>query len=707
MAFKQVFYALREVFPQVDLRILKAVASQYSSDVDAAVGFVFSDVLPAVSEPTETHYTLQDIDYAEHDHTDSKKPNLHSGRIPLVDLGAQEDASVLFGTSAENSRTVGGCNPFLEYDGPFCSNNKIENCSQIEDKVVINETKNPTTEMNSLLQEHYFQVGSSQTSAIEPHMIDYEQSASGGCSDHCASGKDIVSPEAENIGNPKQYNDNFELSDLFASSGSMLPLFLGSSSGCAVKHEGQMPLRLSNAVSEHDITSSEDNCYLETLFVNFHSKEDSQTSKNLLDAPTFHTLPKANENYDLQVLFENIDNTGKESGVLHIAENLPELNNLANDGSFHNLFAELSTVDKTTEAPSNFPGKGGSDRVHKEELTLIHSNNCGTSNSTCNFNDDKHFVCPIVELDAFRPNEEWKMPGAHKSEGILDISTHSYHITDLNKNISDTTKSKELLTSLYESTIMRMKEVELQEENSRLAKQNANKAHQNYLAMVEHFNQLIENSKESNDKQAQVVGEEKCLLVALTQDLQSRLAKLSAQRDEALATVQEIKCELDARLATSMEEEAIALEDIMQTEKVALLVRKDKESTVGSIMEESRKLQKESEENILLRGLLLDQGRLIDIMQGEISSIHANVVAMKERISGSKLKSALVLTGCSAHSYQKDDCKSASVDTDWPMGNVDNRNDLPQEEITRSLAKDHTTSSDDDEGWEVLETNNA
>jgi hypothetical protein len=359
-----------------------------------------------------------------------------------VDLGAQEDASVLFGTPAENSRTVGGCNPFLEYDGPFCSNNKIENCSQIEDKVVINETKIPTKEMNSLLQEHYFQVGSSRTSAIEPHTIDYEQSASGGCSDHCASGKDIVSPEAENIGNPKQYNDNFELSDLFASSGSMLPLFLGSSSGCAVKHEGQMPLRLSNAISEHDITSSEDNCYLETLFVNFHSKEDSQISKKLLDAPTIHTLSKANDNYDLQVLFENIDNTGKESGVLHIAENLPELNNLANDGSFHNLFAELSTVDNTTEAPSNFPGKGGSDRVQKEELTLIHSNNCGTSNSTCNFNDDKHFVCPIVELDAFRPNEEWKMPGAHKSEGILDISTHSYHITDLNKNISDTTKSK-------------------------------------------------------------------------------------------------------------------------------------------------------------------------------------------------------------------------------------------------------------------------
>jgi hypothetical protein len=49
-----------------------------------------------------------------------------------------------------------------------------------------------------------------------------------------------------------------------------------------------------------------------------------------------------------------------------------------------------------------------------------------------------------------------------------------------------------------------------------------------------------------------------------------------------------------------MEEEATALEHIMQNEKVALLVRKEKEATMGSIMEESRKLQKEAEENNLV-----------------------------------------------------------------------------------------------------------
>jgi hypothetical protein len=90
-----------------------------------------------------------------------------------------------------------------------------------------------------------------------------------------------------------------------------------------------------------------------------------------------------------------------------------------------------------------------------------------------------------------------------------------------------------------------------------------------------------------------------------------------------------------------------------------------------------------------------------------MSSIHANVVAMKERTHGSKLKSALVLTSCSSNPYHNDDCKSTSVDTDSPMGNNDSINDLPQEETTSSLAKDHTTSLDDDEGWEVLEANNA
>ncbi|WOK96824.1 hypothetical protein Cni_G05532 [Canna indica] len=56
MTLKSVLRALQEVFPQIDLRILRAVAVEFSKDADAAVEFVLSDVLPIINEPAEASY---------------------------------------------------------------------------------------------------------------------------------------------------------------------------------------------------------------------------------------------------------------------------------------------------------------------------------------------------------------------------------------------------------------------------------------------------------------------------------------------------------------------------------------------------------------------------------------------------------------------------------------------------------------------------
>ncbi|KAJ9696242.1 hypothetical protein PVL29_008469 [Vitis rotundifolia] len=50
MGFKAVYRALQDVFPQVDARLLKAVAIEHSKDADAAVEFVLYDVLPFLSQ---------------------------------------------------------------------------------------------------------------------------------------------------------------------------------------------------------------------------------------------------------------------------------------------------------------------------------------------------------------------------------------------------------------------------------------------------------------------------------------------------------------------------------------------------------------------------------------------------------------------------------------------------------------------------------
>ncbi|KAG8473930.1 hypothetical protein CXB51_033662 [Gossypium anomalum] len=52
MGFKKVYKCLMDIFPQVDSRILKAVAIENSKDVDAAAEIVLSEILPYLSKQT-------------------------------------------------------------------------------------------------------------------------------------------------------------------------------------------------------------------------------------------------------------------------------------------------------------------------------------------------------------------------------------------------------------------------------------------------------------------------------------------------------------------------------------------------------------------------------------------------------------------------------------------------------------------------------
>ncbi|GLT76670.1 hypothetical protein SLA2020_483170 [Shorea laevis] len=54
MGFNKVYQALMDIFPQVDQRILKAVAIENSRDVDAAAETVLSDILPHLSKNSTT-----------------------------------------------------------------------------------------------------------------------------------------------------------------------------------------------------------------------------------------------------------------------------------------------------------------------------------------------------------------------------------------------------------------------------------------------------------------------------------------------------------------------------------------------------------------------------------------------------------------------------------------------------------------------------
>ncbi|XP_062184511.1 uncharacterized protein LOC133888328 [Phragmites australis] len=224
-------------------------------------------------------------------------PKLYMGDS-LVDRGTRENFNVLFVfPSAWSSGAFRERNLSQGYSGPLCTNNKLEECSHIEDKVVINETRiTPTV--------NYAQVGASSTSATKPRIIGYEQYALTAFVDHCAMEKGKMSPKAEQIANQKNFNCNYNLPDLLVSSKGMLPLYMQSPSDCSLKYKGQMPTKLPKAESTQDFSELEDNYNLENLFAYFCRTEDGHGSVNLLGASNVHTLSESEDNYDLQVLFE-------------------------------------------------------------------------------------------------------------------------------------------------------------------------------------------------------------------------------------------------------------------------------------------------------------------------------------------------------------------------------------------------------------------
>ncbi|KAK8960099.1 hypothetical protein KSP40_PGU016770 [Platanthera guangdongensis] len=61
---------------------------------------------------------------------------------------------------------------------------------------------------------------------------------------------------------------------------------------------------------------------------------------------------------------------------------------------------------------------------------------------------------------------------------------------------------------------------------------------------------------------------------------------------------------------------------------------KDHELTMDSVLAESQKLQQEAEENSKLREFLMERGRVVDSLQGEIAIICEDILSMKLKVDG-------------------------------------------------------------------------
>jgi len=119
--------------------------------------------------------------------------------------------------------------------------------------------------------------------------------------------------------------------------------------------------------------------------------------------------------------------------------------------------------------------------------------------------------------------------------------------------------------------------------------------------------------------------------------------------------IEEIHQTLDERLVAAQQEIAAAEKEKIEKEAAAQALLDEQEKMMNSIVEESRKLQMEAEDNLKLKEFLVERGRIVDTLQGEMSVICEDVSLLKrvvdERLSLSKLhRSTMSSLSSSLHS---------------------------------------------------------
>ncbi|KAI8522855.1 hypothetical protein RHMOL_Rhmol13G0029200 [Rhododendron molle] len=196
--------------------------------------------------------------------------------------------------------------------------------------------------------------------------------------------------------------------------------------------------------------------------------------------------------------------------------------------------------------------------------------------------------------------------------------------------IEDARNNKKTLFLAMESVISLMREVELQEKAAEQAKEEAARGGFDILLRVEDLKQMLQHAKEANNMHAGEVFGEKAILATEARELQSRLLSLADERDKSLAILDDMRRNIEERLEAAETERKVAEEEKMEKEASARNALAEQQLIMEKVVEESKILKQEAEENSKLQEFLMDRGRFVDVLQGEISVICQDVKLLKE-----------------------------------------------------------------------------
>ncbi|KAK8650711.1 hypothetical protein V6N13_140338 [Hibiscus sabdariffa] len=620
MGFNKVYQCLQDIFPQVDSRILKAVAIENSKDVDAAAEIVLTEIIPSLSKRTVVASS------SSQNQSPPVQPNEAADEEESNQLMRRK---LLVGTRASSSTK-----PLLETSE------------------VVRETRltNPASNVDSL-------EASSVAAGLKFHENNNNEVA------------DIESEELILLGNNELQKDKSSLSMN---------------------------------------TSEVDNSL---LYANLETKESSSSSQDRTTdiEDSFPRTPQVSQFTSANastLLLENGGSSGSPNDKLNFdgAVNL--------NGDLHRNSSLNATMGGEGNAagsvvpsysPEQIPEDLRTDQHFESGSVIhsIHSEKQGKGSVDLESRRDCFGEMSDTENDTFNP--------------AVSRSSQTCRIDILGEIIEDAKSNKKILFQTMESIMNLMKEVELQEAAAEQAKEEAARGGMDILVKVEELKQMLPHAKEANDMHAGEVYGEKAILVTEVKELENRLLSLSDERDKSLSTLDEMRQTLEDRQSAAQELMRAAEREKLEKEESARNALAEQEAIMVKVVEESKILRQEAEENSKLREFLMDRGRIVDTLQGEISVICEDIRVLKQKfderiplsksISSSQTSCILASSGSSLKS-----ATSELSSGQWETAKTpEKRSPTPSVDgqSPKSRSSDERIKGDgkalSDDGWEIFD----
>ncbi|KAK4731905.1 hypothetical protein R3W88_024893 [Solanum pinnatisectum] len=531
MGFKKVYKALQEIFPEVDSRILRAVAIEHCKDADTAVEVVLNEVIPCLTKLPSTSSEHSGVTVISSEaavdangapqpdafllHNTEDSDELQNGSS-FYDAGCGHHQTIedTDGESLQNYHdAVGGDHVPLEFDGGRTPVS-VEKCDKSKDEVTAYE---PCQVMHVM--------SNAEGEDIDNAHLLIENDKCG----HSAS------PEATSFTANKNHGAEVADNQL------CLPM------ECVVLH---------NTLEGTENSSSDDSTAL--MHKRIYEEVSSLVNQVMKD-PESQVAPLS-----VQTL------CGSEDSIEFVVA--PDVHNF-----------ELEKTELS---------------LHQKEKTELSDSVDATSS------EDLAGVILVTKEESM-PNSVVTASGQICSIGLLE---------DM---MTEAKSNKKTLFLAVESIICLMREVELQEEAAEQAKLEAAKEGLDMLKRVEDLKEVLRHAKEANDMHAGEVYGEKSILATEVKELQSRLLGLADERDKSLAVLDE--------------KAKAAVQERVGKKEVARKALANQEIIMEKVVQEANILKQEAEENAKLRDFLVDRGRVVDTLQGEISVICQDVRLLKEK----------------------------------------------------------------------------